>query len=164
PGSPASPLSEPAASDGNDAAASVPTIRRHVAQSATCASTSSMRGGASCRHTSSAIVFELGQSAVDATARGVTMPRMRDDELSAVADMWLADARAAWPDVALDEAAFVTRTAARLPAETAAEQALAVHAADLWLAAACAAGDAKALAHFDERYVAPPGHVPGATG
>ena len=92
------------------------------------------------------------------------MLRMRDDELSAVAASWLADARAAWPDVAVDEAAFVARTAERLPAEATADEARALFAPDLWLAAGCAAGDAKAIAYFDERYVAPLGKVLGATG
>src|SRR5262249_58423290 len=44
------------------------------------------------------------------------------------------------------------------------EQARAVHAADLWLAAACAAGDSIALARFEERYMQPLNAVLRATG
>jgi RNA polymerase sigma-70 factor (ECF subfamily) len=81
------------------------------------------------------------------------MLHMRDDELAAVTAQWLVDAHAAWPDLAVDEAAFIARTAARLPPEATPEQALALHAADLWLAAACATGDAKALAHLEQAYL-----------
>ena len=84
--------------------------------------------------------------------------------MAAAAATWLADAHAKWPDIALDEAAFVAQVAARLPDDAGPEQALAVHAADLWIAAACAAGDPVALAAFEERYVAALGGVLGPTG
>jgi RNA polymerase sigma-70 factor (ECF subfamily) len=89
---------------------------------------------------------------------------VREDELSVMGGEWVADARAAWPDLAGDEAAFVAQTAARLPADATLDQARAVHAADLWIAAACAAGDPRALAAFEERYVIPLGGVLRATG
>ena len=77
---------------------------------------------------------------------------------------WLAEAHAAWPTVHLDEAAFVERTLARLPEAATLDQALAVHASDLWIAAACAAGDPIALAAFEAHFIAPLGAVLGATG
>ena len=86
---------------------------------------------------------------------------MVDDAIRAA---WIADARAAWPEIVVDEAAFVAQTAARLAPDATPDQARAVHAADLWIAAACAAGDARALALFDERYIGPLGGVLRATG
>jgi RNA polymerase sigma-70 factor (ECF subfamily) len=65
----------------------------------------------------------------------------RVDELAAA----LAEARAAWPDVALDELAF----AAELRRRTADTELGALHVADLYLAAGCAAGNAAALAHLE---------------
>ena len=81
-----------------------------------------------------------------------------------MAASWLAEARTAWPALTLDEPTFVAQTFARLAADATVDQALAVHAADLWIAAACAEGDALALAAFDERYIAPLGAVLGPTG
>jgi RNA polymerase sigma-70 factor, ECF subfamily len=78
-----------------------------------------------------------------------------EDELAGVAAEWLEAARAAWPRIALDGEAFVAATAARLPADAGAAQARAVHAADLWLATACAAGDPAALAAFDREFLGP---------
>jgi RNA polymerase sigma-70 factor (ECF subfamily) len=89
---------------------------------------------------------------------------VRDDELATVAAGWVADGRAAWPELAVDEAAFVAQVSARLPGDCGAEQARALHAADLWLVAACAAGDPRALAVFDERYLGPLGGVLRASG
>jgi RNA polymerase sigma-70 factor (ECF subfamily) len=84
-----------------------------------------------------------------------TMNRMRDDETVEVVAGWLAEAHAAWPEVSLDGEAFVARTIASLPEDVKVEHARALHAADLWLAAACAAGNAVALASFEEHYVVP---------
>ena len=42
---------------------------------------------------------------------------VREDELTVVGAEWVADAHAAWPELAGDEAAFVAQTAARLPAD-----------------------------------------------
>src|SRR5215831_21157369 len=81
------------------------------------------------------------------------------DELGAAIAAWIAAGRAAWPTVAVDEAAFVAHVAARAGADLAA-----VNAADLWLALACARGDAAACALFDERYLAPLRPVLAGTG
>jgi RNA polymerase sigma-70 factor (ECF subfamily) len=75
-----------------------------------------------------------------------------DDEVTA---RWLTDARAAWPSITLDDAAFVAAVRAVLPAGATVDQALALHAADLWLARACATGDPAALAAFEQNYLAP---------
>jgi RNA polymerase sigma-70 factor, ECF subfamily len=88
---------------------------------------------------------------------------VREDELATVAAKWIADAHDAWPDIALDEPAFVAGVAARLAADATLDQASAVHAADLWIATACAAGDPVALARFEERYMAPLGAVLAST-
>ena len=79
-------------------------------------------------------------------------------DLDEVVAGWLGAARAAWPGVALDEARFVAYVAERLGSVAA------IHAADLWLAAACADGDPAALAVFDERMIAPLDRVLGRAG
>lgn len=63
-------------------------------------------------------------------------------------------ARSAWPEVSLSPRAFATHLGARLPAGEPPREALgAVQAADLYLAAACLAGDPAALGSFEERLV-----------
>jgi RNA polymerase sigma-70 factor, ECF subfamily len=64
-----------------------------------------------------------------------------------VEDPRLADARRAWPDLRADPGAYL----AHLDATGAAAE----HRADVWLALACAAGDARALTVLDERYLGP---------
>lgn len=86
------------------------------------------------------------------------------EELAEVAALWLADARAAWPDLVLDEATFVAQLTGRLPEQATREQALALHAADLWLAAACVAGNPAALAAFDACHLAPLDRVLAPSG
>jgi len=66
----------------------------------------------------------------------------------------LAAAHAAWPALALPDADFVAYLAARLPKEDVAEAFANVHAADLYLAAACAHGLAGAASAFEARYMA----------
>ena len=62
--------------------------------------------------------------------------------------------RAAWPDIALDGRDFVAHLAARLPDAPDPASAIGdLHAADLYLAWACARGDARALACFDEHFL-----------
>ena len=75
-----------------------------------------------------------------------------DPELEpALADV-LLQARAAWPSLALDDAAFVEDLAAHLPpGEPLAPALRALHAADLFLAAACRRSDPKALGEFERR-------------
>src|SRR5690349_1903193 len=81
-----------------------------------------------------------------------------DEDVGAAIAAWIAAGRAAWPGVAVDEAAFVAHVTARTSDLTA------VHAADLWLACACAHGDTAACALFDARYLAPLGPVLAGTG
>lgn len=67
-------------------------------------------------------------------------------------------ARGAWPDVELGYAPFVEYVAARLdPGRPAAEALSALCTRDLYLACACSAGDAKAIAVFERVYLE---HVP----
>lgn len=69
----------------------------------------------------------------------------------------LGRARAAWPGVALEDEDFVAYLGARLSAAgdgaTLRQALAAIHAEDLYLACACARGQAAALAAFDERYL-----------
>lgn len=59
-------------------------------------------------------------------------------------------ARAAWPGVAVDDARFAAWLAARVTDDTPLAR---LPASDLYLACACAAGDAAALAAFDAAYL-----------
>jgi RNA polymerase sigma-70 factor (ECF subfamily) len=70
-------------------------------------------------------------------------------------DDMLQAGRAAWPDVAVEPDAFERFVAAREPD---ADQRAALHAADLYLACACAAGDPAALFAFERAYLA---HIDG---
>ncbi len=65
----------------------------------------------------------------------------------------LAAARAAWPEVALDEARFLRHVAARCTAERAAAFER-LPAADLYLACACLGGDPAAVRAFDRDLLA----------
>src|SRR5262245_54855255 len=65
-----------------------------------------------------------------------------------------ATGRARWREVALDREAWLRRVGGRISADDAAR----IHAGDLFLACACAEGDARALAAFDAAYL---GRVPG---
>ena len=89
---------------------------------------------------------------------------MTEDELGVAAAAWIAEARSAWPEVELDEAAFVAEVVARLPPDAGPEQASAICARDLWLTVACAAGDPRALAVFDAKLLAPLARILRATG
>jgi RNA polymerase sigma-70 factor, ECF subfamily len=57
-------------------------------------------------------------------------------------------ARAAWPQIEVDAARFIAWARAR------ADDADGMHAADLYLACACAQGEPRALAEFEKRYLA----------
>lgn len=59
----------------------------------------------------------------------------------------LAQARAAWPSVEVEESQFLAYVANRLETETT------THLTDLYLACACARGDEAALRAFEERYM-----------
>jgi len=77
---------------------------------------------------------------------------------------WIEAGRAAWPTIDRDREAFVADVTARLAPDATADAARAIHAADLWLTGACAAGDRAAIALFDERYLAPLDGVLGPKG
>lgn len=71
--------------------------------------------------------------------------------------------RAAWPDVPLDPLEFAAHLAARVP-EAPPDLAAAIgelHAADLYLACACARGEPRALACFDDHFMAAVGRTWG---
>jgi RNA polymerase sigma-70 factor (ECF subfamily) len=69
---------------------------------------------------------------------------------------FIAAARAAWPDVEVPPEVFLRHLAERLPPEGDPDEALgAVHAADLYLAIACARGDERALQTFETQYLVP---------
>ncbi len=89
---------------------------------------------------------------------------MHDDELAAVVAEWLAAAHAAWPAITGDEQAFVEQLRGRLAPEAGPAEARSLHAADLWLATACAAGEPAALAAFDEHFLSPLPGVLRSTG
>jgi RNA polymerase sigma-70 factor (ECF subfamily) len=67
----------------------------------------------------------------------------------------IAAGRVTWPDVPLADADFIRHIAACLPPDADPVAALGeLHAADLYLACACARGEPRALAHFDEHFLA----------
>ena len=75
-------------------------------------------------------------------------------ELEGLLEEVLVRARAAWPRVTLDAQVFVGYLAERLPPSTAPQQALrAVHAGDLFLAAACVHGHAGAQADLEAHFL-----------
>jgi RNA polymerase sigma-70 factor, ECF subfamily len=61
----------------------------------------------------------------------------------------LASARGAWPALVVPELEFVRHVATRLPLEQPVAAMTQLRAADLYLAFACARGDAGAIAHFE---------------
>jgi RNA polymerase sigma-70 factor (ECF subfamily) len=73
-------------------------------------------------------------------------------ELEAMLADHLHAARAAWPDVELEAMRFVAHLAEVLPATAGAAELRGVRATDVYLARACADGDAGAIVHFEERY------------
>jgi RNA polymerase sigma-70 factor (ECF subfamily) len=101
---------------------------------------------------------------VRAGAPAAIVESIDDATLAGVIAGWLDAARAAWPAIAVDEAVFVAHVAARIPATARPDGLDAIHAADLWLTAACAAGDPAAIAAFDERLIAPLDRVLGQAG
>jgi RNA polymerase sigma-70 factor (ECF subfamily) len=88
-----------------------------------------------------------------ATAFASARPEVAADEAleHALARM-LAEGREAWPGLTVEDAAFARHVAARAPAGGEARLAE-LHAADLFLACACAASDARAIEAFDRRYL-----------
>jgi RNA polymerase sigma-70 factor (ECF subfamily) len=63
---------------------------------------------------------------------------------------FVAAARAAWPDLEVDEVLFIEHLAERMQVDTALE---AIHAADLYLAFACLLGEPGALEEFDRSFL-----------
>jgi len=71
--------------------------------------------------------------------------------------------RTAWPDIALDPLEFVAHLAGRLPDGPDLATAIGeLHAADLYIACACARGEPRALAGFDEQFLGQVGRTWGA--
>lgn len=62
-------------------------------------------------------------------------------------------AHRAWPDVALEDAAFVRALACRLEAPATAEGLARLHSSDVYLACACVRGEATALAHLERHFL-----------
>jgi len=87
-----------------------------------------------------------------------------DDDLEPLLAAILADARRAWPTVALDDARYVEYLAARLPADAHRGSFAELHCDDLYLACGCAAQLPAALACFRDGIVADLDHaiVPAA--
>jgi RNA polymerase sigma-70 factor (ECF subfamily) len=80
----------------------------------------------------------------------------RAPELESLLAGHLDAARAEWPDVVVPPEAFLRHVAERLPAGRDPVEALRqLHAADLYLACACARGDARALQMFETKHLAP---------
>jgi RNA polymerase sigma-70 factor (ECF subfamily) len=93
-----------------------------------------------------AFLARLGTGAID----------IQPEDLELELDATLAGARAAWPEITLSAVDFVAHVAVTLgpKANRAALQALRPRAAELYLARACAAGDARALAILDAKFLA----------
>jgi RNA polymerase sigma-70 factor (ECF subfamily) len=84
--------------------------------------------------------------------RACRQGRQVEDDLERSLERMLADARAAWPGIAVTDEAYVRYVAERAPtAEGARLEDL--HAADVYLACACAGGDAQAIAALDRGYL-----------
>src|SRR5262249_26812555 len=82
-------------------------------------------------------------------------PEATGADVDAALDAIVVAAQRAWPEVALDGARFVRHIAERLPAQVALPEALAgLHANDLYVACACADGNAAAVAIFEREYLA----------
>jgi RNA polymerase sigma-70 factor (ECF subfamily) len=83
-------------------------------------------------------------------ARGAT--EVGEDLGAPLAEL-VARARAAHPGLDVPAERFVRHLAARLPAPISAAQLGGLHGEDLYLACACACGDARALAEFDRQFL-----------
>ncbi len=99
-----------------------------------------------------------------ATAFGRAAPRELGQRLGSPADLdealmaVVSTARAAWPDIEVDDLLFVEHLAARMPADGSLE---AIHATDLYLAFACLLGDSRAIGAFETSFLA---KTPAALG
>jgi RNA polymerase sigma-70 factor (ECF subfamily) len=78
----------------------------------------------------------------------------RTEELESVLETAVREARAAWPEIAVPTESFVRFLAERVGAEGDVVAAVgAARAADLYLACACAGGDARAIATLEAQYL-----------
>jgi RNA polymerase sigma-70 factor (ECF subfamily) len=75
---------------------------------------------------------------------------MAEPAIAATVRALIADARAAWPAINLDETRFAAHVATLHGDPTALDR---VRGADLWLAFACASGDATALRILEQQYL-----------
>lgn len=73
-------------------------------------------------------------------------------DLAAVLDQYVAAAHAAWPEIAVDDDAFLAHLAARFPDDAGEAHLRSVRATDVYLALACARGDQHAIAQFERAY------------
>ncbi len=99
-----------------------------------------------------AVSIELAETYL-AVQRDAWDARSSDPRALSAAIATIVDSgRAAWPGVEIDPATLAAYLAERAPDETEPLSALAtMHTADLYLACACARGDARAIAHFEEK-------------
>jgi RNA polymerase sigma-70 factor (ECF subfamily) len=80
-------------------------------------------------------------------------PAVEPPELAEELASAIRRAREAWPGNEVDDERFAAELARRVPAGSSPAQALAsIHVADVYLAVACALGNAFALAEFDRRH------------
>lgn len=78
------------------------------------------------------------------------------ESVSELLQSLIAEGRAAWPEVTLDEQAFVRHLAQCMPADDPIEDSLSrIEAGDLWLACACLLGDERALASLEKHFLGP---------
>ena len=73
-------------------------------------------------------------------------------DLDAILDAHVAAAHEAWPEVALDDAAFVVHLAGRFADDAGEAQVRSVRASDVYLALACARGDQVAIVRLERAY------------
>src|SRR5438552_6210 len=84
-----------------------------------------------------------------------------DDALGFLLQELIDRARAGWPELDLDEGAFVAHVAGGLTSDDVAGQLAAVHAADLWLAYGCSTGDEPSINAFDREVLSQVGMLLG---
>jgi RNA polymerase sigma-70 factor (ECF subfamily) len=73
-------------------------------------------------------------------------------DLEAVLGAMVARARTDWPDITADPRQFVAYLAERLPEGAVAPGLASMKTSDLWIACACAAGQARAIAQFERAF------------
>src|SRR5262245_649727 len=100
----------------------------------------------------SANLLDAFVAALDQEQRSHGLDRAR---LEPAVDAVVAEARREWPNLGLSDEAFLAHVAAHLARDVSVESALAaIRPGDLYLAAACATGDARAIRSLEERYLA----------